>query len=73
MRKLLVGLTVVAGLFVGSAMSASAASEDVANHVVSVPAHEQQHGEDARTPADGLCTAYYAIMGERGNHHPLDN
>ena len=68
MRKMLLGVTLVVGLFVGGTMSASASGANPQDVVANTPAHERQHGSDV----DGLCTAWYAIGGDPG-HHPHDH
>lgn len=65
MRKVIFGLTVVVGLFVGSAMSASAAGANPQDVVANAPGHEVQHGDNAIAEGDGICTAWYALQGDR--------
>ncbi|HUG15771.1 MAG TPA: hypothetical protein VMM78_12240 [Thermomicrobiales bacterium] len=65
MRRMVVTLALVAGLFVAGTMSGSAAGADPQSVVAGVPGHELQHEDDAIAAADGVCTAWYAIQGDR--------
>jgi hypothetical protein len=64
MRKLLIALTLVAGLFVGSTMSAGAEGANPQDVVAAAPGHEVQHEASGVAAADGICTAWYAIQGD---------
>jgi hypothetical protein len=66
MRRMVLALTLMAGLFVGGTMSVSAAEADPQEVVAGVPGHARMtDGADATAQADGLCTAWYAIQGDR--------
>jgi len=64
MRRLVLVLTLMAALFVGGTLSAAAA-EDPQQVVANAPGHQQMTDQGGHAQADGLCTAYYAIAGER--------
>ena len=64
MRRLVLVLTFLAALSVGGTMSVGAATDPQAV-VATAPGHAQMTDQGGHAQADGLCTAWYALQGDR--------
>ena len=64
MRRLVLVLTFIAALSVGGTVSVGAAADPQAV-VANAPGHAQMSDQGGPAQADGLCTAWYALQGER--------
>ena len=65
MRRLVLVLTLMTALLVVAGARSVGAAADPQQVVANAPGHAQMSDQGGPAQADGLCTAWYAIHGER--------